>query len=127
MRVAARMERHSNLFPPRSRQMRAVDDLALDVFDALIGIDAELGRHLRGCGLSAAGSVGPGHEVIAAETSLAHDILEGDIGGAGHGAYERTSPWALPVARRLEQDGQIGALHHLVLVPVLWHRKTRRH
>ena len=32
----------------------------------------------------AAGGVGPGHEMIAAETGLAHHVLEGDVGRTGH-------------------------------------------
>src|SRR2546430_8086206 len=37
-------------------------------FDALTRIDTERGADLRGRGFSAAGAVGPGHEVIAAQT-----------------------------------------------------------
>ena len=80
--LAPRMR--GDLFPARSRQVRPVDDLALDVFDAVAGIDAERSRHLRGRCVGAAGAVGPGHEMIAAETGLAHDVLEGDVGRAGH-------------------------------------------
>ena len=64
--------------------MRPIDDLALDVFDAVVGVDAERRRHLRGRGIGAAGGVGPGHEMIAAQAGLAHHVLEGDVGGAGH-------------------------------------------
>src|SRR3979411_3095792 len=65
--------------------------------------------------------------MVATQTSLAHDVLEGDIGRTRHGDIERTACRALGIAGRLEQDSEIGALHHLVLVAVVEHREARRH
>ncbi len=81
---------------------------------------------MRGPGFSAAGAVGPGHEVIAAQARLAHHILEGDVGGTGHRDLERTPHCAVGIAGCLEQHRKIGALHHLVLVALVEHRKARR-
>ena len=91
------------------------------------GIDAERGGHLRRRGFGAAGAVGPRHEVIAAQTGLAHHVLEGDVGGARHRDSERAAGGAVGVAGGVEQHRQIGALHHLVLVALVEHREARRH
>jgi len=45
---AAGIEDTSDFFPSRSWQIWPVDDLALDVFDSVARIDAELGRRLVG-------------------------------------------------------------------------------
>ena len=125
--LAARVEGAAIALPARYRQVRPVDDLALDVLDAVSGIDAERGRQLRRRGLDAAGPVGPGHEVVAAQTGLAHHVLEGDVGGAGHGDVERAAGGAVGIARGIEHHLEIGALHHLVLVALVDHGKTRGH
>jgi hypothetical protein len=90
-------------------------------------IDIEGGGDLRRRGVGAAGVVGPCYEVIAAETGLAHHILEGDVGCAGHGDIERPAGRAIGIAGGVEQYLEIGAFHHLVLVAVVDHGKTRRH
>ena len=41
--------------------------------------------------MGAAGGVGPCHEMIAAETGLAHHVLEGDVGGARHRRPQRAA------------------------------------
>ncbi len=125
--LAAGVERCSDLPPARSRQVGPVDDRALDLFDAVGGIDIERCGHLRRGGVGAAGAVGPCHEVIAAQAGLAHHILEGDVGSAGHGDIERPAGRAIGIAGGVEQHLEIGALHHLVLVAVVDHGKTRRH
>ena len=78
-------------------------------------------------GLGAAGAVGPRHEMIAAQTGLAHHVLEGDVGGAGHRDVERAAGGAVGIARGIQQHREIGALHHLGLVALVEHRKARRH
>ncbi len=123
--LAACFEGERDFLPPRSRQIRPVHDLALDIFDGVTGIDAERGADLGGCAFSA-GAVGPGHEMIAAQTRLAHHILEGDVGGTGHRDLEHTPRCAVGIAGGVEQHCEIGALHHLVLVALVEHRKTRR-
>ncbi len=42
--------------------------------------------------------IGPGHEVIAAETGLAHHVLEGDVGGARHRGHQRPPGRAIGIA-----------------------------
>jgi hypothetical protein len=74
-----------------------------------------------------AGGIRPGHEMIAAETGVAHHVLEGDVGGARHRRHQRAPGGAVGMARRLEKNGEIGALHHFVLVAVVEHGKPRRH
>ena len=91
------------------------------------GVDAERRRDLRGGGIGAAGVIGPRHEMIAAETRLAHHILEGDVGRARHRHGQRAAGRAVGIARGLQQHREIGALHHLVLVAVVEHGETRRH
>ena len=65
--------------------------------------------------------------MIAAQTSLAHDILEGDVGSVRHRGIERAARHALGIAGGLQEHGEIGALHHLVLVALVQHAKARRH
>ena len=65
--------------------------------------------------------------MIAAEAGFAHDILEGDVGRAGHRDRQRAPGRAVGIARRLEQHLEVGALHHLGLVAVIEHGETRRH
>ena len=65
--------------------------------------------------------------MIAAQTRLAHHILEGDVGGAGHRDLERAPRRAVGIAGGVQQHREIGALHHLVLVALVEYRKTRRH
>ena len=125
--LAAAIEPRGDVLPARLRQVWPVDDLALDGFDSVIGIDAESCRQLRRGGRRAAGIVGPRHEMIAAETGFAHHILEGDVGGAGHRDVQRASGRAAGVARCLQQHREVGALHHLGLVALVEHRKPRRH
>ena len=64
------------------------------------GVDAERRRDLRHGSIGAAGGVGPGHEVIAAEAGLAHHVLEGDVGGARHRDRQRAAGCAVGIARR---------------------------
>src|SRR6266702_1081861 len=73
--LAAAVEACRDFLPARSRQVGSVDDLALDLFDAVGGIDIERGRDLRRGGVGAAGAVGPCHEVIAAQAALAMATL----------------------------------------------------
>ena len=65
--------------------------------------------------------------MVAAQAGLAHHVLEGDVGGARHGDIERAACGAFGVSRGLKQHLEIGALHHLVLVAFVEHRKSRRH
>ena len=125
--LAAGFQNQGDVLPSRARQVRSVDDVALDILDAIVGIDAERRGNLRGGGLRAAGGVRPRHEMIAAETGLAHHVLEGDVGRARHRRHQRAAGGAFGVARRLEEDPEIGALHHLVLVAVVEHGEARRH
>jgi hypothetical protein len=65
--LASGFQNQGDVLPSRSRQVGSVDDVTLDILDAIVGIDAERGRNLRGGGMRAAGGVRPGHEMIAAE------------------------------------------------------------
>ncbi len=65
--------------------------------------------------------------MIAAETGLADHILERDVGSARHRHHERAPGGAIRVARGLEENPEIGALHHLVLVAVVEHGESRGH
>jgi len=56
---AAAVEDCGDFPPPRSRQVRSVDNLAFDVFDPLTGVDAEGDSDLDRRGMGAAGAVGP--------------------------------------------------------------------
>jgi hypothetical protein len=64
--------------------------------------------------------------MIAAQAGLADHILEDDVGSARHRGQERAPGGAIRVARRLEEDAEIGALHHLVLVAVVEYGEARR-
>ncbi len=124
---AAGIESCGNLHPARSRQIRPTHNLALDVFDPIIGSDAEGCGNLRHSCVGAAGSIRPGHEVIAAQARLAHHILEGDVGSIGHRHGEGAPGGAVGIARGFQQHREIGALHHFVLVAIVEHRETRGH
>ncbi len=121
----AGVKHQRDFFPSRPRQMRAVDDFALDVLDRIAVRDAKGRRYLRRCGIGAVSGIGPGHEVVAAEARLAHHILEGDVGGAGHRDIERTARRTIRIAGGVEQHREIGALHHLVLVAVVENGEAR--
>ncbi len=94
--LAAVFQREGDVVPARPRQERAVENLRLDVLDAIARIHAQHRRHLLSSCLGVAGLVGPGHEMIAAETGLAHDLLEGDVGGARHRGEQRAAGDASP-------------------------------
>ncbi len=120
-------QNQGDVLPSRSRQVGSVDDVTFDILDPIVGIYAKRRRNLRGGGMRAAGGICPCHKVIAAEAGLAHDVLEGDVGGARHRRHQRAARRAIGIARRLEENPEIGALHHLVLVAVVEHGKPRRH
>ena len=63
--LVAGIEHRGNVLPSRLRQVWPLDDLALDVFDPVAGIDAEGCGQLRRGGRRTAGIVGPCHEMIA--------------------------------------------------------------
>ena len=123
----AGIQNGGDFLPARSRQVRSVDDVALDVLDAIVGIDAERRGNLRGCRVCAAGGVGPGHEVIAAQAGLAHHILERHIGRTRHRRHQRMPRGAVGIARCLEKYPEIGVFHHLGLVAVVEHGEACRH
>ena len=50
--------------------------------------------------------------MIAAQAGLAHDLLEGDVGGTRHRSQQRAAGDAVGIARGLQKHLQIGALHH---------------
>ena len=125
--LAAAIECARDLEPPRPREIRAVDDFALDVFEAVVLAHAKHDRHLRGSGLCTAGSVGPGHEMVAAETSFANDILEGDVGSVRHRGLKRAAEDAVRGVRGFQKYPEVGALHHVGLVAFVEHGKTRRY
>ena len=64
---------------------------------------AERRRHLRRGGFDAAGGVGPCHEMIAAQAGLAHDVLEGHVGGVRHRGLKRAA------GRRCRDRGRLRA------------------
>ena len=121
------IESGRDVVPARSRQVRSIQYLALDILDAIVCGHTKRRRDLSRGRMRASCSIGPRHEVIAAEASLAHHILEGDVGGAGHCRHQRAPGRAIRVARGFQQHGEIGALHHLVLVAVVEHGKARWH
>ena len=125
--LAAGFQHQGDVLPSRARKVGSIDDVTLDILDAIVGIDAERRRNLRGGGLRAAGGVRPRHEMIAAETGFAHHVLEGDVRRTRHRRHQRAAGGAFRVARRLEENAEIGALHHLVLVAIVEHGKPRRH
>jgi len=92
--LAAGIENAGDLRPARSRQVRSIDDGALDILDA-VHPDRRRGGGGDLCGgsMRAAGGIGPGHEMIAAETRLAHHVLESDVGGARHRRHQRAPRW----------------------------------
>ena len=65
--------------------------------------------------------------MIAAEAGLAHHVLEGDVGRARHRRHQRAPGGTVGIARRFEENPEIGALHHLVLVAVVEHGEARGH
>ena len=125
--LAAVLQREGDIVPAGARQERAIENLRLDVLDAVARIDAQHGCHLFGCRPGVAGLIGPGHEMVAAQARLAHDLLEGDVGGARHRGQQRAAGDGLRIARGLQQHLQIGALHHVGLVAVVHHGESRRH
>jgi len=65
--------------------------------------------------------------MLAGKAGLAHHVLEGDVGGAGHRGIERATGRTVGITGGFEQHREIGALHHLVLVALVEHGETRRH
>src|ERR1700728_4485769 len=94
IRVAAAIENRHDLKPARPWKIWPINDLALDALDAIVAANTEHGRHLGRCCLRAAGGIGPGHEMVAAQTSLANDVLERDVGGVRHRGLERAAEHA---------------------------------
>ncbi len=127
VRLAAAVECGRDFQPAPAREIRAIDDFALDVFEAVVVAYAKHGRHLGRRGLRAAGGVGPGHEMVAAQASLANDVLERNISGVRHRGLECAAEHAVGRVRGFQKYPEVGALHHVGLVALVEHRKTRRH
>ena len=53
--LAAVLQRAGDLRPSPARQIGALENFALDILDPIVLADTEHGRHLRRCGLDAAG------------------------------------------------------------------------
>jgi hypothetical protein len=96
--LAAGFQHQGDIVPSRARKIWSIDDVTLDILDPIAGIDAERRRNLRGGGMRAAGSVRPRHEMIAAETSFAHHVLEGDVRRTRHRRHQRAAGGAFRVA-----------------------------
>ena len=65
--------------------------------------------------------------MLAGKASLAHHVLEGDVGGARHRGRQRSPRRTLGIAGGRQQHREVGALHHLGLVAVVEHGEARRH